>query len=63
MPVYDFKCPECGHRFEKLVKMDQEKTECPECKEEAEKTVSQPGGSGGFALKGNGWYATDFKGK
>lgn len=36
---------------------------CPEYKKEAENTVSQPGGSGGFTLKGTGWYATDFKGK
>lgn len=63
MPIYDFKCGNCKKEFERLVKMNQEKTECPECKSEAEKVVSKPGGSGGFVLKGNGWYVTDFKNK
>lgn len=63
MPIYDFKCSECETKFEKLVKMSEEKAECPECKRQADKIVVQPGGSGGFSLKGDGWYATDFKGK
>ena len=30
MPLYDFKCPRCGHRFEELVKIDQTPA-CPSC--------------------------------
>lgn len=33
MPVYDFKCNDCGLKFEKSLKMaDSESTECPVCK-------------------------------
>jgi putative FmdB family regulatory protein len=30
MPIYEFLCPECGHHFEKLVKLD-EVPACPSC--------------------------------
>ena len=30
MPLYDFKCGKCGHRFEELVRVD-ETAECPKC--------------------------------
>ncbi len=31
MPIYDFQCRSCAHRFEQLVKPD-EKLRCPACK-------------------------------
>ena len=30
MPLYDFRCPSCQHRFEELVKID-EVPNCPAC--------------------------------
>jgi putative FmdB family regulatory protein len=30
MPLYDFRCPSCKHRFEELVKLD-EVPQCPKC--------------------------------
>ena len=30
MPLYEFKCRACGHRFEDLVRVD-EVPECPKC--------------------------------
>jgi putative FmdB family regulatory protein len=30
MPIYDFKCRECGHRFEELVRLN-DTTDCPKC--------------------------------
>lgn len=30
MPLYDFKCRKCGHRFDQLVKLD-ESPDCPAC--------------------------------
>ena len=33
MPIYEYKCKKCGHKFEKLV-FGQEKTKCPKCKSE-----------------------------
>ena len=59
MPIYEYKCAECGHELEALQKMsDAALTGCPDCgKESLTKKVS----AAGFRLKGGGWYETDFK--
>lgn len=31
MPIYDFKCRECGHRFEELVRLN-DTADCPKCR-------------------------------
>lgn len=59
MPIYEYQCAECGHELEKLQKMsDPALSECPECTKPALKKLVS---AAGFHLKGNGWYATDFK--
>ena len=59
MPIYEYQCRECGHRLEKLQKMnDAPLTQCPACGAESlTKLVS----AAAFRLKGGGWYETDFK--
>lgn len=59
MPIYEYQCNACEHRFEKLQKLSDEPLKmCPSCeKEELKKLIS----AGGFRLKGDGWYETDFK--
>ena len=59
MPIYEYECKACGHRFEAIQKIsDDVLTECPECnKPELKKLIS----AAGFRLKGGGWYETDFK--
>jgi putative FmdB family regulatory protein len=59
MPIYDYKCSDCGHQIEVIQKFsDEPKTLCLECgKETLKKMVSAPS----FRLKGGGWYETDFK--
>jgi putative FmdB family regulatory protein len=53
VPIYDYRCEACGHRFEKLVKLDAAAPACPECGvDEARKLVSPVS----FQLKGGGWY-------
>jgi len=60
MPIYAYRCNECGFAKDVLQKMsDPLLTVCPSCgKPEFKKQVT----AAGFQLKGSGWYATDFKG-
>lgn len=59
MPIYEYRCNNCGHEFETIQKLsDSPLTTCPACAEEGlRKKVS----AAGFRLKGGGWYETDFK--
>jgi putative FmdB family regulatory protein len=60
MPIYEYRCDDCGFQKEYLQKIsDAPLTTCPECGKAAfNKMLS----AAGFHLKGSGWYATDFKG-
>ncbi len=60
MPIYEYRCAECGQEHEILQKVSEPPlTECPACGKPAlQKLLS----AAGFQLKGSGWYATDFKG-
>ena len=60
MPIYAYKCESCGHAKDVLQKMaDEPLSDCPVCgKPSFKKQLT----AAGFQLKGNGWYATDFKG-
>lgn len=59
MPIYEYKCKACEHKFDKLQKIsDDPLKDCPDCGEpELVKLIS----AAGFRLKGTGWYETDFK--
>ena len=59
MPIYEYRCADCGHRLEALQRLaDAPLRVCPACgKESLTKLMSAVG----FQLKGSGWYATDFK--
>jgi putative FmdB family regulatory protein len=60
MPIYAYRCSECGHAKDVLQKMsDPVLNRCPACGAQAfTKQVT----AAGFQLKGSGWYVTDFKG-
>ena len=60
MPIYEYRCAECGQEHEVLQKVSEPPlTVCPACGKPAlQKQLS----AAGFQLKGSGWYATDFKG-
>ncbi len=58
MPIYEYQCQACQKIHEALQKFsDPLLTECPECHGSLKKIMSLSG----FALKGNGWYASDYK--
>lgn len=52
MPIYEYACEACGHRFEKLMRISADPPPCPECEGEVKKLVS----ASAFVLKGGGWY-------
>lgn len=59
MPIYAYKCGECGHEMEAIRKVsDALLTDCPKCGKPA--LVKQITAAG-FHLKGAGWYVTDFR--
>jgi putative FmdB family regulatory protein len=59
MPIYAYKCSACGHAEDVMQKMSATPlTTCPKCGAESfSKQVTAPS----FALKGSGWYVTDFR--
>jgi putative FmdB family regulatory protein len=57
MPVYTYRCSNCGVQFEKQQSfVDQSLLRCPECGKRALKKVYLPVG---IVFKGSGFYATD----
>ena len=60
MPIYAYKCADCGFEQDVMQKVsDAPLTECPQC---GKATFAKQLTAAGFALKGSGYYATDFKG-
>jgi putative FmdB family regulatory protein len=60
VPIYAYKCDSCGHAKDVLQKVsDAPLSECPAC---GASTFKKQLTAAGFQLKGNGWYATDFRG-
>ena len=57
MPLYEFQCKKCGHRFEKIQKFSDKKIrKCPDCGGPVEQVISAPA----VQFKGSGWYVTDY---
>ncbi|MCM2324216.1 MAG: zinc ribbon domain-containing protein [Oligoflexia bacterium] len=58
MPVYEYQCSDCRKVHEVRQKFsDPLLTECPECQGSLTKLLSLTS----FALKGSGWYTSDYK--
>jgi putative FmdB family regulatory protein len=57
MPLYEYECDACGHRFEVIQKFSDAPIEkCPVCGGSVHKLQSAPA----FQFKGTGWYVTDY---
>lgn len=60
MPIYEYLCQKCGHKFEKIQKFsDRLIKKCPECGGPVEQTITAPA----VQFKGTGWYVTDYANK
>ena len=61
MPTYEYECTKCGHVFEEFQSITADPlTDCPRegCDGKVRRLIS-PGG--GFLLKGDGFYSTDYR--
>ncbi len=57
MPLYEYECNDCEHRFERIQKFsDPLVSTCPVCDGEVRKLLSSPA----IQFKGTGWYVTDY---
>jgi len=57
VPIYEYECNKCGHRFEVIQKIaDAPVKKCEKCKGKVEKLISSPA----IQFKGTGWYVTDY---
>lgn len=60
MPIYEYVCASCEHRFEVKQKMsDPPVTSCARCGQAVSKIISAPA----IMFKGTGWYVTDYSDK
>ena len=60
MPLYAYRCTQCGHRFEKIQSFSAEpETECPKCHGLLERPLTAPR----LHFKGAGWYVNDYAAK
>ena len=60
MPLYEYQCQKCGHRFERIQRFsDAMVKKCPDCGGKVEQLISAPA----VQFKGSGWYVTDYAGK
>ena len=57
MPLYEYQCEACHHRFERIQKFSDPPIEiCPACGGSVRKLISSPA----IQFKGSGWYITDY---
>jgi putative FmdB family regulatory protein len=58
MPLYEYECDACGHRFETIQQKfsDPPPERCPKCGGVIRKLQSAPA----IQFKGSGWYITDY---
>jgi putative FmdB family regulatory protein len=57
MPLYEYQCKKCKHRFEQIQKFsDKPLKKCPKCGGPVEKLIS----TSSVQFKGSGWYVSDY---
>ena len=60
MPTYEYKCEQCGDRFEYFQSMTSERlTTCKKCGGKLRRLIGE---GSGIIFKGSGFYCTDYKG-
>ena len=61
MPTYEFRCKQCGNRFDVYKNINDSSDElCPLCQKKAERLI---GKGSAIIFKGNGFFVTDYQKK
>jgi putative FmdB family regulatory protein len=59
MPTYEYKCRDCGEKFDEFQKItDPPLTKCPFCGGAVDRVIS---GGSGIMFKGSGFYVNDYR--
>lgn len=59
MPTYEYKCYDCGNKFEEFQQMiDPPISSCPKCNGKVKRLISA---GSGLLFKGSGFYTTDYR--
>jgi len=60
LPLYAYRCTQCGHSFEKIQSFsDEPELVCPRCGGPLERPLTAPR----LQFKGAGWYVNDYASK
>jgi len=60
LPLYEYRCTQCGNRYEKIQKVSETPdTACPKCGGKVERPLTAPA----LQFKGAGWYINDYAAK
>ncbi len=60
MPIYEYECEKCGHKFESIQKFsDKPLKKCVLCQGPVHRLLGSPA----LVFKGAGWYVTDYANK
>jgi putative FmdB family regulatory protein len=57
LPLYEYKCPHCGHQFEVTHAVNAEAPKCERCGRKVRRVFSPVG----IIFKGSGWHITDYR--
>ncbi|MBM3449445.1 MAG: hypothetical protein FJX78_00370 [Armatimonadetes bacterium] len=57
MPLYEYECRACGHRFERKQSVGAAAPECPKCGAAVKRLFSPPG----IVFRGSGFHVTDYR--
>lgn len=57
MPLYEYKCQSCGHRYERIERVSEPTAGvCPKCGHATARLLGAPA----LQFKGSGWYVNDY---
>lgn len=57
MPIYEYHCPHCGHRFETTHAVNARPPKCERCGRAVRRVFTPVG----IIFKGSGWHITDYR--